>query len=202
MNWIIVLAYIVGALTSGIFTLINTWYQNRLNRKGKKKTTKYLYSVAQYNYHLNKTLFNIRNQLGASDIFLARFHNGGQFINGLKIDKFSITNESPRMNCEPVQHDFENVMFSRYSRTISTLLYSNRFEVPNTQGEDGLPRDIAQKGYRSMYVFLIKGLDDIPAGFVAVLFKNQTDLTEDQRQIVESHHNTILNYVNHTKPNI
>lgn len=198
MEWTLVMAYIVGALTSGLFSIANTWYSNKLKKKGKKRTQEYLYSIAQYNYNLNRTLFCIRNKLNASNIFLARFHNGGQFINGMKIDKFSITNESPSNNTKALQKDYENVMFTRYSKTISNLLYTDKFYIPDTEKQEGFPLEVNQRGYQSLYLFLIKGIDQIPAGFVAILFENKTMLESEQKQIVESYHNQILNYVNHT----
>ena len=88
---------IIVAIITGCFMLANTYLskEHKSKRSRISKLDKSLYYI-----ELDKICFNIRNALKCDGVYIAYFHNGGNFINGISMDKYSVVGEdySPNLN--------------------------------------------------------------------------------------------------------
>ena len=72
--------------------LANTY----LSKEHKSKRSR----ISKLDKSLYYIEFNIRNALKCDGVYIAYFHNGGNFINGISMDKYSVVGEdySPNLN--------------------------------------------------------------------------------------------------------
>lgn len=115
----------------------------------------------------------IKNDLSASGVYIAYFHNGDYYKNGLSIDKFTV-----------VAEDYDTVIGDSYiskyqTRNINYITYMYhrlltdgrcyKRDIPNLKMIDNIYKsDCLARGVLSTYSFLIKDEDEKPIGFVSI----------------------------------
>ena len=184
---------VLAACVGGGMKIMEILYKNRIEKSKKKHYS--LKDITMYALNIDKILFDILTKLNASRIILARFHNGGTFIGGLPIDKFSVTNE---IYGDDVDHSItqmmQNILLSTHSQVIHELLVSDCYfraslnDVPN-----GFKKMLSIGGVKSVYLFLIKDIDETPMSFICITFnEKETELHQDEISYVWKNHNFML----------
>jgi hypothetical protein len=148
--------------------------------------------------HYETAIYDIIRQLRiefvASDVYIARFHNGGNFANGTRMKKLSVPYEMavPQQK-ELVKWRFYDKFCSHWADAIDELLVSGDYIKPSVKDEvicrdASFRRDMAFYEFESVYLFLICQPDAArtPEGFLAINFGRFRMLNkEDQDRIRE-----------------
>lgn len=141
---------------------------------------------------LGQTCGRIRKDLKANGVYIAYFHNGDYYKNGLSIDKFTVVaedyDEGTKMNYI-VKYQMTTINYINY--IYHRLLTDSRYymeDVPNTKMSDvNYKDDLTQRGVISSYSFLIKDYDEKPIGFISIEFTSKFKLTVEQEHLIWKH---------------
>jgi len=89
---LIILVALINAVGVAVWKSVDWYikYKVSLRHKGLSKEDRIKNSL-----QVNKILYCLGKQFQADTVFLARFHNGGSFIGGYDMDKFSVTHYMP-----------------------------------------------------------------------------------------------------------
>lgn len=179
--------------------LMEMWWQEYKMQKKKANRPK-LVDVAKYSMEIDKILYDFTNKMGATRAMVARFHNGGQFINNIQMDKFSVTNEISTCEHEhSISQRMQNILLSNYSSVMYELLFNNKYFKPDTKECDpDFRREMELDKIKSIYFFLIKDIDETPIGYISLSFhKTKKELSNDDISYIWSKHNPILNFLHY-----
>lgn len=191
-------AAIVTTVLTGTFRLLELWYNNRLARQKKDNKPK-LKDVVKNSLEIDKLLYTIMTDFDADRVLFARFHNGGTFIDGVPIDKFTVTNEVFKGDAESISLLLQNVVLSNRAAMIYELLFCGSFLRQDlSQYDNNFEKMSYKNDIKSIYVFLIKDLDDSPIGFIELSYiKNVKKLSTSDINEIKSTHNQILKLSKH-----
>lgn len=158
------------------------------------------------NLHINKTecwmqldkiTANIRETLDAKGIYIAYFHNGGKFCNGLNMDKFTVIAEDYDITIkESYKRYYANVLTSLIPYTILRLYrdgkYILRMSNVTKYHSTTYVNDLKNRGINTTISILIRDLTtDIPIGFLSVEFAEDFEPTQDHMTTLWKNHNRI-----------
>lgn len=128
----------------------------------------------------------IRDEYHADRVWIAQFHNGGNFYpTGKSMAKFTIIYEVVNVGVNSIQSNFQNIPVNLFSRSINKLLESDMILIPDFKDEKvatfGLKYLAEDTGCKSGYLFAIKTIDDKFVGIFGLDFtKKKVKLTEEQ----------------------
>jgi hypothetical protein len=202
MTIVIVLFAILAAgillVAYGIFKALNKIIVN----PSPKKEPINLRSSSNYNLLLHRLLIKIKDLLNAPKVFVGRFHDGGEFNNGLHMEKFSIWAETPSSNDKiPILQDyFRDIFNTRYPEIFPHLIVWGEYLCADLDCcEDiGFKRDFKRLGFCSVNFFLVKQLDNTEEGFVGICYRDTHVMTPEERSKVTSELATIRGFLNMT----
>jgi hypothetical protein len=178
---------------------------NRVSIPSKKPTyINYpLKKSIEYDLLLSRLLHKIKDELNATKIVVARFHNGGNFYNGLAMKKFSIYMETASANSTiPCMQDtYRDVLNTRYPEVFNHLVVWEDYICADIGDciDINFKQDAKRCGFKSVNLFLIKQLNGVEEGFVGINFNYTHVMTPEQRSIVTEEIPKILGMLNMTK---
>lgn len=158
----------VGAVSAFLTWLWGKFKEWRRNRKKAKKHLQ-LFSMDQTNLSIYEKLLYLRIKTGASRSRIFLFHNGGEFLTGAPMQKFSCTHETSAKGMsnesEKLQNCFTSVFFDKIE-----LVKKNS---PDIYGVEHMKTDSKSKFfYKSTEVeyFAILPLykNDLIVGFIEI----------------------------------
>jgi hypothetical protein len=145
-----------------------------------------------YDMAIDDILNKLRIELMATDIYIGRFHNGGNFVNGTRMKKFSIT------YCKAVSSQKELVKWYMYDKFTShwpavfDMLYAmGEFYCPDIgEAKDtNFRRDMARFEFKSIYMYLISQPDAMrtPEAFIAINYKDYhvSEFAKEERDCIK-----------------
>jgi hypothetical protein len=174
---------IITAVTTSIIGPIAVHYV-KLWTSNKKKDP--LSESIAVNQTINVKLETIKEQSHADRVWLAQFHNGGNFYpTGKSIQKFSLVYELLSTGVFPCQHQFQNIPVSLFSKSINTLHKGKVISIPDTSLEnkqfEGFTSVIPGANVKSTYLFPLYTIKDEFVGIVGVDYSNRKrELTDKQ----------------------
>lgn len=127
---------------------------------------------------------NIRDEFHADRVWIAQFHNGGNFYpTGKSMAKFTIVYEVVNVGVTSIQSNFQSIPVNLFSRSINQLLENDSIIIPDFKDESvatyGLKYIAEDTGCKSGYLFAIKSIDDKFVGIFGMDFtKKKVKLTE------------------------
>ena len=192
----------IGAILGGAFTLLNSKYKYKLEVKDKNKHRTSLKEVARFNFEIDKLLYELLAATNFDRITLCRYHNGEEFVKGLPIDKYTMTNEaiSSRIS-ETVNEKHQSIHLSKYSTMQHELLYKGCYLRNDIDSiNDMVLREYCKKNnLKNTYLFLIEDIDKDPLGFVTFCSINSNATMTDVNEIViRDKHDAFVNLVKAT----
>jgi len=146
---------------------------------------------SEYNLILSRKLYELKFTLNASKILITRFHNGGNYLNGMAMMKFSVYMEtaSELASCPIMCDNFRDVLNTRYPIAFSHLL-SSWEEYICSDIDDCMDMnfkiDAKKCGFKSVNLFLIKQLNDTEEGFIGINYKDSHVMTSQERETVRN----------------
>lgn len=185
---------LIGVIVSSIgVVFVKEW----IAKKRRKITTNILVSKAECWMQLDKIASNVRNALNAKGVYIAYFHNGGKFCNGINMDKFTVIAEDYDISItNPYKVRYSNVLTSIMPYTILRLYRDSKyvFRMSNlTKYHSSMyVGDLRSRGCNTAVSILIRDLkSDMPIGFLSVEFEEDFEPSTDMMQIFWKNHNRI-----------
>jgi hypothetical protein len=134
---------------------------------------------------------HIRDEFNADRVWIAQFHNGGNFYpTGKSMAKFTIVYEVVNVGVNSIQSNFQSIPVNLFSKSINQLLEHNIISIPDFKNETiatyGLKYIAEDTGCKSGYLFAIKSIDDKFVGIFGI------DYTKKKVKLTESDINEIL----------
>jgi hypothetical protein len=146
---------------------------------------------------INSKIEHIREEFNADRVWVAQFHNGGNFYpTGKSMAKFSIIYETVSTNASSIQNNFHNIPVNLFSKSINQLLNNDTIEIPDFKDETvatyGLKYIADESGCKSGYLFAIKTIDEKFIGIMGVDYtKRKTKLDIESINHLEVHATSI-----------
>jgi len=163
-----------------------------------------LREIISYEKAIDKILIRMRLELNAADVYIGRFHNGGNYNNGVRMKKFSIPYEKATNTIkELVRWRNYDKFCSHWPDVMDTLLVMRDYCVADMSDccDLNFKRDMEFYNFRSCHLFLIEQHDlaHSPEGFLAVNFFDTRVLTIEERDMILLEITHLLSLVNLTK---
>jgi hypothetical protein len=176
---------VIVAFITGVIGPITILYTKYLFNKMKKKPDMVM-DTLRVSELVNVKIDQIREEYHADRVWVAQFHNGGNFYpTGKSMAKFSIMYESVSQYANSIQSSFHNIPVNLFAKSINQLLLNEVIEIPDFKDETvptfGLKYIAEENGCKSGYIFAVKTIDDKFIGIMGLDFtkrKTKLDLTE------------------------
>ena len=189
------------ALAGILFTALNQtfgiWFKAYLDRRKKRNLIPMDKKLA-FNLESDRLCLRLRKLLMADRVFLANFHNGGQFKSGVSIDKFTVVGEDYTDDAGiSLKRVYDNTLLSYAPFTFHKLLVEGHHYVEDVHcmHDKAMRKDLMARGVKSLYLFMIKDLTGEPLGFIEIAFNCQHSIDDAQKISIWSYHNEFLNVI-------
>jgi len=161
-------AFLTGVVGPILYLLINKFYQDHRER-GRDKVKE----TVEQTCIVEKELFEAREEFGADRVWIAQFHNGGNFYpTGKSIQKFTVFYEDNSPGIGKIAHTLNNIPCSLYPKALSRLMTKQGIFISNFEYNDldlyGLQPLSQTTGTKSQYILPLFSLDDKFIGMIGV----------------------------------
>jgi hypothetical protein len=179
MSVSIIVAFITGVLGPVLLLFI----KNKLDKKTEKPDM--VLETLKVSELVMTKLDHIKEEFKADRVWVAQFHNGGNFYpTGKSMAKFSIIYESVGASVQSIQGNFHNIPVNLFSRSINHLLEKDTIQISDFKDETvatfGLKYIAEDTGCKSGYLFAIKCIEGRFIGMLGIDYtKKKTKLTEE-----------------------
>jgi len=176
----VIVAFITGVIGPVSLILL----KNEIDKKNKKKPDIVVEALKLSKVVLDR-IDNIKDEFDADRVWLAQFHNGGNFYpTGKSMAKFSILYESVSVNTPSIQSNFQNIPVNLFTRSLNELLKNDVIRIPDFKDEKvatfGLKYLADDTGCKSGYLFAIKTIDNKFIGILGVDYTKETRMLDDE----------------------
>jgi len=157
-----------------------------------------------HNLVIQKILCRLKKELNATKIIIGRFHNGGNYVNGLPMKKFSLTHETAGGTELPMMDRGVGVLNSKYSEAFAQLATIGEYCISDIEDctDDNFKRDMRSYGFKATYLFLIRQFDDKEDGFISINFKTTMVVDKEHRHMVIEQIPRIMGLLNMEKQHL
>lgn len=122
-------AFLTGVVGPILYLLVSKYLQKEKDKK-RDKVKENISSVSL----ISDELEEIREENKADRVWIAQFHNGGNFYpTGKSIQKFSIFYEVTKVGVSSVSHTFNNIPCSLYPKAFEHMMEGKGIFIPNFQ---------------------------------------------------------------------
>ena len=194
----IIVAFITGILGPVIYLLVDKWWQLKKDKKRDKVKENFNDS-----HVIDNELEEIRDFLQSDRVWIAQFHNDGNFYpTGKSIQKFSIFYESLEPGVSLISTIFSNIPCSLYSKTFNHLLESDigGVMIPDYDNAEvsgyGWRGSSEYTGNKSSYLIPMFSFEDKFIGVLGVdyVFKKKR-LSKEEWDTLKKHSYKISGYL-------
>ena len=174
---------IVSFITGVLGPLLLLFIKNKLEKKVEKPDM--VLETLKVSELVMTKLDHIKDEFKADRVWVAQFHNGGNFYpTGKSMAKFSIIYESVAPSVSSIQSNFHNIPVNLFSRSINQLLEHDTIEISDFKDETvatyGLKYIAEDTGCKSGYLFAIKCIEGRFIGMLGVDYtKKKTKLNDE-----------------------
>jgi hypothetical protein len=174
-------AFLTGVVGPVLYLLISRYLQKQ-KEKSRDIVKENIVSVSL----ISNELEEIREEFKGDRVWIAQFHNGGNFYpTGKSIQKFSIFYEVTKVGVSSISHTFNNIPCSLYPKAFEHMMngngiFINDYSDPKvaTYGLKGAAESV---GTKSTYLVPMFTLDDKYIGNIGVDFVSKKKrLTKDE----------------------
>lgn len=193
---------IIVALITATSTLIGVYLKERFYPKLNKQELTIQKSESYID--LDKICFTIRKLTKANGVYIAYFHNGGSFINGVRMDKYTVVGEDYCENLKSYKGRYKDCLVNNFTYLFHNLLVDNRHFIPNVDADKSQDKfykdDLVERGIKSSYTFLIKDpIEETPVGFISIEYNETNAFNLDNEKYIWKYQNKIANILNINK---
>ena len=192
---------IIGAFLTGVvgpvLYLVVQKYLLKEKNKSRDIVKENITSVSL----ISNELEEIREEFKGDRVWIAQFHNGGNFYpTGKSIQKFSIFYEVNKAGVSAIAHTFNNIPCSLYPKTFEHMMggqgiFINDYKDPKvaTYGLKGAAESV---GTKATYLVPLFTLDEKYIGNIGVDFVSKKKrLTKDEWEHLQIKANRIAGYL-------
>ena len=111
---------IIVAIITSISTITGIYLKEWLFPKRKKQ--KLTIEKSNCYIELDKICASIRDTIHANAVYIAYFHNGGHFINGVEMDKYTVVGEDYDCCVVSYKKSFKDVFVNNFPYLFHNLL--------------------------------------------------------------------------------
>lgn len=179
MEPLIMLTTILVALITAVFGPIAVaWAKKQFENPPSKNP---VCEAIELNSLVDEQLDIMMNELEASRVWVAQFHNGGHFYpTGKSIQKFSIFYEQTSPDAMSIQNVFQNVPVSLFPKALSQLYKQGELAIPTYGGEDYDLTSVSRPyNTKSFYMIALDDLHGKFIGVMAIAFDQEYTLTKE-----------------------
>lgn len=190
----VALLNLVGIIISSLGLV---WFKEWIRKRKAKAAIKIPVLKAECWMQLDKITSDIRERVHAKGVYIAYFHNGGKFCNGVNMDKFTVMAEDYDITIvDPYKHRYKNVMTSVMPYTILRLYRDGKYIFRLSEATEFHSKmyisDLKARGIKTTINILIRDLNtDMPIGFLSVEDANDFYPTTDYMTTLWKYHNKI-----------
>ncbi len=168
---------LVALITSVIGPIILEWAKSKI---GKSSKSGLVDEAIDTNALVDDQLQQILEKLDCDRIWLAQFHNGGNFYPTKKsIQKFSIFYEKLSPGTTSIFRMLQNIPVSLFPQALSAVLKDRELAIDDVDGADdlfGLENITYQQNTKSLYMVGVYSLDDELIGVIGIAFNTKHPL--------------------------
>ena len=197
---IIAIIGLVGVIASSIGTVL---IKNYVDKKKINNTIHNVHNKAECWMQLDKIAADIRKQENAKGCFIAYFHNGGKFISGIAMDKFTvIADDFDETITDSYKNVYKNTLTSIMSYPILRLYKDNQYifnknSFEKTEANKAFINDLDARKVNTVASIIVKDLiTDMPIGFISVEYGDNTVTQDITMATLWKYHNRISRYMN------
>lgn len=193
---------ILVALISSVSTLLGIYLSELLFPKLREQ--KLTINKSNCYIELDKICASIRDTLKAQAVYIAHFHNGGHFINGVNMDKYTVVGEDYECGFTSYKRILKDVLVNNFPYLFHNLLVRNRHYIPDiskhTFQDKCYKEELESRNMKSAYTFLIKDpVNSKPLGFISLEYNKTNGFNSDDEKYIWKKENTIANLLNMNK---
>lgn len=191
---------VVGIAVPVIYRLLDKW----LDRRDKSRILARNGSMAEKTHRalsMNRICSRLLEDAEADRVTINIFHNGGEFITGMKMDKFTCVAEDYKEGLTPIMQAYQGTLLTIAPYAMHRVLVNKEYIANDISCiVDKVFRDmVMQEGMKSIVMYLITDVFDKPMGFVAMYytdpFKDRGFTKEDITAIVSGEVQSILKHI-------
>lgn len=170
----------------------------------KKKQQKLTINKSNCYIELDRICAAIRDICKAQSVYIAYFHNGGHFINGVEMDKYTVVGEDYGDDLESHKKYGKDILVTNFPYLFHNLLVRNRHYIDDVNEhyfhDKCYKDDLKRRNALSAYTFLIKDpISELPLGFISLEFDIVKGFNEDDEAEIWKKQNKIANLLNMNK---
>lgn len=193
---------IITAIITSTATLLGVYLKDWLFPKLARQRL----SVTKSNCYieLDKVCADIRDTINAKAVYIAYFHNGGHFINGVAMDKYTVVGEDYDISVTSYKRIFKDILVNNFSYLFHDLLVRNRHYITNVDThkfqDKCYAEELQQRNMKSAYTFIIKDpVKNTPLGFISLEYDKAEGFNINDEKYIWKNQNTIANLLNMNK---
>jgi len=176
---------VVAIITAVIGPVVVEWVRTKL----VKKKPKAVHEAITFNAMVDEQLSQLMDDLNCNNIWIAQFHNGGNFYPTKKsIQKFSVFYEKVSYNTFGISPLLQNIPASLFPKALDKVNTESYLEIIDVEASNefyGLETIINQLKSKSLYLFGIYSLEDVLIGVLCISFSDKvTELTDEDHSYI------------------
>ncbi len=159
-QWWLNLGMTIGTIIAGVvisifIKILKTWTAKRKDVKtreeqlGEDSTT--LLSNGKSHQEINEVLNELRNVLSAERAQIGQFHNGGDYLDGSPVKRFSVSYESFQSGSQPMAPQMQGVLISLFWDVVPILKDNKAVGRLVSEQPEGYFRSLFENG--TVYAF-------------------------------------------------
>lgn len=182
METITMITTIAVALITAVFGPIAVaWARTKLEKKDEKTPMAEALEVSKL---INDQLENLMNDLDCDRVWIAQFHNGGNFYpTGKSIQKFSICYELVTIETPRIQNTFQNIPVSLFPKVLTKIYKDGEIEILNAESEEnsfGIDALTNQFKTKSISMIGLRSLDNHLIGVMGISYTQEHNVVQDE----------------------
>ena len=146
---------IAGVVISILIKVLKTWTDKRKDAKSRDdelgEDSTALLTNGKNHQEINEVLNELRNVLSAERAQVGQFHNGGDYLDGSPVKRFSVSYESFRSGSQPMAPQMQSVLLSLFWDVVPVLRDNKAVGRLVDEQPEGYFRSLLENG--TVYAF-------------------------------------------------
>lgn len=193
---------VIVSVITAITTILGIYLKERLFPKLKQQSL----TVTKSNFYLELDIIchKIKESVKADGVYIAYFHNGGHFITGIDMDKYTVVGEDYSPELKSYKAQYKDVLVNSFSYLFHNLLVSNRHYLEDINKypdkDRGYKEDLKNRNINSTFTFLVRDpIKKTPIGFISIEYSKANTFAKEVESYIWKHQNDVANLLNSTK---
>ncbi len=159
-QWWLNLGMTVGTIIAGVvisigIKILKTWTAKRKDGKSRDdelgEDSTALLTNGKNHQEINEVLNELRNVLDAERAQVGQFHNGGDYLDGSPVKRFSVSYESFKSGSQPMAPQMQGVLLSLFWDVVPVLRDNKAVGRLVAEQDEGYFRSLLENG--TVYAF-------------------------------------------------